>query len=68
MPLKKLGTMKMKPDCGSTELEKFNTVLRKVLSVPREELKRREAEWKRNRAQKKRAKTSPASRASTSKG
>jgi hypothetical protein len=32
------------------ELEKFNTVLRKVLSVPREELVRREEEWKRNRA------------------
>lgn len=29
-----------------TELEKFNTVLRKVLSVPREELVRREKEWK----------------------
>jgi hypothetical protein len=51
----------------NTELGKFNAVLKKVLSVPREELKRREAEWKRERARKKRAKTSPASRASTAK-
>jgi hypothetical protein len=48
-------------------MEKFDAVLRKVLSVPREELKRREEEWKRERARKKRAKTSPASRASTAK-
>jgi hypothetical protein len=41
-------------------MEKFDAVLRKVLSVPREELKRREEEWKRERARKKRAKTSPA--------
>jgi hypothetical protein len=49
------------------ELEKFNGVLRKVLSVPREELKKREKEWKRKHARNKRAKTSPASRASTAK-
>jgi hypothetical protein len=35
-----------------TELEKFNTVLRKVLSVSREELARREKEWKRTHPQK----------------
>ncbi len=50
------------------ELEKFNAVLRKVLSVPREELVRREKEWKKEQAQRKRARTSPASRASTAKG
>jgi hypothetical protein len=38
---------------SNSELEKFNAMLRKVLSVPREELLRREAEWKRNQAQKK---------------
>ncbi len=52
---------------SSSELENFNRVLRKVLSVPREELLRREKEWKRNQARKKRTKTSLASRASTSK-
>jgi hypothetical protein len=50
-----------------TQLDKFNAVLRKILSVPREELQRREAEWKREQARKKQAKISPASRASTSK-
>jgi hypothetical protein len=55
----------MKKD--SSELEKFNTTLRKVLSVPREELLRREKEWKRKQARKKRARTSPASRASNGK-
>jgi len=39
---------------NDNELEKFNTVLRKVLSVPREELLRREKEWKREQARKKR--------------
>jgi len=39
---------------SDNELERFNTVLRKVLSVPREELQRREEEWKRKQAQKKR--------------
>ena len=51
-----------------SELDKFNTTLRKVLSVSREELQRREKEWKRNQARKKRANTSPAARASTAKG
>ncbi|MFZ1087378.1 MAG: hypothetical protein WAN35_20635 [Terracidiphilus sp.] len=36
----------------TSELEKFNTVLRKILSVPREELLRRDDEWKKNREQK----------------
>jgi hypothetical protein len=53
---------------GNTELEKFNAVLRKVLSVPREELLKREKAWKKEQARKKRAKNRPASRAATSKG
>jgi hypothetical protein len=40
-----------------TESKKFDTVMRKILSVSKEELKRREKEWrkKRERAKKKRA-------------
>jgi hypothetical protein len=49
---------------SNTELDRFNAVLRKILSVPREELIRREKEWKRERARKKRARLSLASRAS----
>jgi hypothetical protein len=49
----------------NSELEKFNMVLRKVMSVSREELNRREKEWKRKRARKRLAKTSPASRVSS---
>ena len=55
----------MKPE---SEFEKFDHVMRKVLSVSHDELKKREREWKRKRARKKRAKTSPASRASGAKG
>jgi hypothetical protein len=51
----------------TTELDRFNAVLRKVLSVPREELLLREKEWKRKQARKKRARTSPAFRASIGK-
>jgi hypothetical protein len=51
----------------SQELEKFNAVLRKVLSVPREELLKREKTWKKEQARKKRARLSLASRVSTSK-
>ncbi len=43
-----------------TEAQKFDAVVRKILSVSHDELKRREKQWKRNRARKKRAKTSPA--------
>lgn len=49
------------------ELEKFNAVLRKVLSVPREELMRREKVWKEEQVRKKRTRLSLASRVSTSK-
>ena len=57
----------MNTDEAKDGMEKFNAVLRKVLSVPREELVRREQEWKREQARKKRPRTSPASRASTAK-
>ena len=49
------------------ESEKFDKVVRTLLSVSHEEIQRRDAEWRRKRAQKKRAKASPASRASGSK-
>ena len=52
---------------NDTELDKFNAVLRKVLSVPREELLKREKAWKKKQARKKRARTSPASRVSNGK-
>ena len=51
-----------------TEFEKFDAVMRKVLSVSHDELKVREAEWKRQRAKKKRAKSWRASRVSGGKG
>ena len=55
----------------SSEADKFDKVVRTLLSVSHDEIKRREEEWKRQRgpykAGRKRAKTSPASRASTSK-
>jgi U3 small nucleolar ribonucleoprotein component len=55
------------PTSSSSEAEKFDTVVRRLLSVSHEEIKKRDKEWRRKRAQKKRAKTSPASRASDSK-
>jgi U3 small nucleolar ribonucleoprotein component len=51
----------------TSEAEKFDAVVRKLLSVSHEEIQRRDKEWRRKRAQKKRAKTSPVSRASDSK-
>ena len=52
---------------NDSELEKFNSVLRKVLSVPREELVKREQAWQQEQARKKQARVSPASPASTAK-
>jgi hypothetical protein len=51
---------------SSNEFEKFDSIVRKVFSVPHDEMVRREKEYqrKRKRAKQKRAKTSPASRAS----
>jgi U3 small nucleolar ribonucleoprotein component len=51
-----------------SEAEKFDTVVRTLLSVSHEEIEKRDKEWRRKRARKKRAKTSPASRASNGKG
>jgi hypothetical protein len=34
----------------SSEFQKFDAVVRKMMSVPRAELQRREKEWKRKRA------------------
>jgi len=48
------------------EAEKFDAVVRKMMTVPREELKKREKAWQKRQARK-RAKTSPVSRASGSK-
>src|SRR6266567_3516293 len=50
---------------SSSEFDKFDDTMRKILSVSHEELKKREEQWKRDKAKKKRAKTSPASRASS---
>jgi hypothetical protein len=52
---------------ANPEFDKFDTVMRTILSVSREELKRREQKWKQNRERRKRAKTSPASHASNGK-
>ena len=54
---------------GNDEFTRFDTIVRKVFSVPRAEILRREKEYqrKRKRIREKRAKTSPASRASNDK-
>jgi len=46
----------------NNEFDKFDAVMKKVLSVSHDELKRREREWKRKRAKKKRSKSSTAKR------
>jgi hypothetical protein len=46
------------------EAEKFDAVVRKMLTVPREELKKRERAWQKRQARK-RAKTSTAKRSAT---
>lgn len=51
---------------SQSDSEKFDAVVRKLLSVSHEEIQKRDKEWRRKKAQKKRAKTSPASRASGS--
>lgn len=48
-----------------SESQKFDTVVRRLLSISHEEIKKRDKEWRRKRVQKKRAKTS--ARASGSK-
>jgi U3 small nucleolar ribonucleoprotein component len=42
----------------TSEAEKFDAVVRKLLSVSHEEIQRRDKEWRRKRARKKQAKTS----------
>ncbi len=52
----------MKPQTElPSEFQKFDGVMKKILSVSHKELQAREKEWKRQRNRKKRAKTSPAS-------
>lgn len=51
----------------ATDAEKFDTVVRRLLSVSHEEIQKRDKEWHRKRAQKKRAKTLPAFRVSSAK-
>ena len=49
------------------EAEKFDAVVRRLLSVSHEEIQKRDKEWRKKRAAKKRAKTLPASRVSKTK-
>ena len=51
----------------SSDAEKFDKVVRAMLSVSHEELQRRDKEWHAKREKKKQAKTSPAFRASKTK-
>jgi len=53
----------------STESQKFDTVVRKMMSVSHDEIVKREKEWKRKRkrAKQRRTKVSPAVRASNAK-
>jgi len=51
----------------TTEFDKFDATVRKVLSVSHDELKRREKAWKRNKARRKRAKALRDARASNGK-
>lgn len=43
-----------------TEAQKFDTTVRKILSVSHKEIQRRDKEWHRKLAKKKRAKGAPA--------
>ena len=52
----------------SNDAEKFDSVVRKVLSVSHKEIQKRDKKWKRRQTQKKRANTLPASHASGAKG
>jgi hypothetical protein len=45
-----------------SEAQKFDKVVRTLLSVSHKEIQKRDKEWRRKRAAKKRAKPSPASR------
>ena len=54
----------------NSEFDKFDAIVRKVFAVPHDEIVKREKAYQRRRklAKQKRAKTSPASRASSGKG
>jgi hypothetical protein len=49
------------------DAERFDAVVKKLLSVSHEEIQKRDKEWRKKRAKKKRAKNLPASHASDSK-
>jgi len=51
----------------SSDSERFDATVRKILSVSHDELKRREKAWKRNRTRRKRAKALREARASRAK-
>ena len=51
----------------TSESEKFDATVRKILTVSHDELKQREAKWKSEREAQKRAKVSTASRVSDGK-
>ena len=40
------------PSPGATEFEKFDNLLRKVITVPKAEVERREKEWQKQRQKK----------------
>jgi hypothetical protein len=54
----------------NTDFERFDAVVRKMMSVPHNEIVKREKEWKRKRKRTKqrRAKASTSARASSAKG
>lgn len=49
----------------NSEAEKFDVVVRTLLSVSHEEIQKRDKEWRRKRERKKRAKTSTGKREKT---
>jgi hypothetical protein len=51
----------------SSEAEKFDATVRRLLSVSHEEIQKRDKAWREKRSQKKRAKVYPSSRASKTK-
>jgi hypothetical protein len=56
------------PKPSGSEADKFDAVVRTMLSVSHEEIQKRDKEWREKRAQKKQTKASSASRASSGKG
>jgi hypothetical protein len=54
---------KLPKESSSSDFEKFDTSIGKVLSISHDELKRREKKYQQERRREKRVKTSPASHA-----